>query len=150
PARRLRPPTERRVVHRRQLERTHPQGRTLTDPPLSREDRTMHRCLSAVCLALLPGLAAAAEPAKKVNVLFIALDDLNCAVGCYAPPAAKTPNTDKLAQRGARFERAYCQYPLCNPSRASLHTGRRPDTTGVQENMTHFRKNLPDVVTLPQ
>src|SRR5262249_6066930 len=123
-----------------------------TMPPLPGLNRTapMYRCLSAVCLALLPGLAAAAEPAKKPNVLFIALDDLNCAVGCYGHTVVKTPNTDNWATRGVRFDRASSQYPLSNPSRASLHTGRRPDTTGVQENMTHFRKNLPDVVTLPQ
>lgn len=88
--------------------------------------------------------------AEKLNVLLIISDDLRDTVGCYGNAAVKTPNIDRLARRGVRFERAYAQYPVCNASRTSFLTGLRPEQTGVVNNTTMFRTRLPEVVTLPQ
>src|SRR5688572_24583413 len=99
---------------------------------------------------LLAAPLFAAEPSSRPNVLFIAVDDLRTSLGCYGDPVAITPHLDQLAARGTIFARAYCQIAVCNPSRASLMAGRRPDTIKVWDLNTHFRKNVPDVVTLPQ
>ena len=91
---------------------------------------------------------AAAKP--KYNVILIASDDLRPALGSYGNSLVKTPNLDQLAERGVRFERAYTQYPLCNPSRSSLLTGRYPTQTGVMSNELYFRALHPELVSLPQ
>jgi iduronate 2-sulfatase len=102
--------------------------------------------LSFIALAAITAPARAAE---KPNVLFIVSDDLRADLGCYGS-VAKTPNLDALAARGLRFDSAYCQQALCNPSRSSLLTGRRPDTLHIWSNGIHFREKNPDVATLPQ
>ena len=86
----------------------------------------------------------------KLNILFIPVDDLRPELGAYGNSFIKTPNIDRLAKDGVVFNRTYCQQAVCNPSRASLLTGLRPDSIQVWDLATRFRKNVPDVVTLPQ
>lgn len=93
---------------------------------------------------------AAVDEGKRPNVLFIAVDDLRPELGCYGNPLIKSPNIDRIAAQGMVFNHAYCQQAVCSPSRSSLLTGTRPDTTKVWDLATHFRKALPGVVTLPQ
>ena len=103
-----------------------------------------------VISSLLSQPAAARKSIKRPNVLFIAIDDLRPALGCYGDKAAVTPNIDRLANRGMVFNRAYCQQAVCSPSRLSLLRGRRPDTIRVWDRATHFREAIPGIVTLPQ
>ncbi|MFA7369156.1 MAG: sulfatase-like hydrolase/transferase, partial [Kiritimatiellales bacterium] len=95
-------------------------------------------------------LSAPAAEQTRPNVLFVIIDDLTTAIGCYGDRDARTPNMDALAARGVRFEHAYCQFSLCAPSRASFLTGCYPDRTKVYNLSTSFRVALPDVVTLPE
>ncbi|MDO6761215.1 sulfatase [Tamlana sp. 2_MG-2023] len=90
------------------------------------------------------------EIKKQPNILFLAVDDLRPEIGAYGSDIALTPNIDKLASNGLLFNRAYCQEPICSPSRASLMTGARPESINVIENFTYFREANPDIVTLAQ
>lgn len=101
------------------------------------------------CLAILT-CCVWGQAQERPNVLFLICDDLNCDLGCYGHPLVKTPNIDRLAARGVRFERAYCQYPLCGPSRASFMTGLYPDQTLIHRNSIYVREHLPNVNTLSQ
>jgi iduronate 2-sulfatase len=91
-----------------------------------------------------------AQSKGKYNVLFIAVDDLRPQMGCYGQKQMHTPNLDRLAEKGIVFNRAYCQQAVCSPSRTSLLTGLRPDSTKIYDLQTHFRLTIPNVVTLPQ
>jgi iduronate 2-sulfatase len=94
--------------------------------------------------------AAAVRAADRPNILFIAVDDLRPEFGAYGASYIKSPNLDRIAKAGITFNRAYCQQAVCSPTRSSLMTGTRPDTTKVWDLVTHFRTALPDVVTLGQ
>lgn len=109
------------------------------------------RHLSVVILLLgwLSFSQTSAASARK-NVLFLIADDLNTALGCYGHPLVQTPHLDRLAARGTRFDHAYCQFPLCGPSRNSFLTGRYPNQTGILSNAQIFRQTIPSTISLPQ
>ena len=105
--------------------------------------------LVAFLFAASAALAAEAA-APRLNVLYVLSDDLNNNLGCYGHPVVKSPNLDRLAARAVRFDRAYCNYSVCNPSRTSFLSGRRPDTTRVVDNQTPTRAFWKDAVFLPE
>jgi iduronate 2-sulfatase len=87
----------------------------------------------------------------RLNVLFFMSDDMRPELACYNSRFhSHSPNIDALASKGVRFDRNYCQFPLCNPSRSSLLTGHPPHTTRVLDNTTSVRNLHPDWCTLPQ
>ena len=114
----------------------------------------LRRGLQAAPLAALSGRSDPLRAKKKknpeLNLLFIAVDDLRPELGCYGNRTVHTPHIDSIADQGLTFLRAYCQQATSSPSRTSLLTGRRPDTTQIYDAKTHFRRYLPNVITLPQ
>lgn len=102
-------------------------------------------------LALAQGLSPTTRDQwGRRNVLLIIADDLNTDLGCYGHPIARTPNIDRLAARSVVFDQAYCQFPVCHPSRTSLFSGLRPHRTGVHDLLTPTREVIGDRVLLPQ
>jgi iduronate 2-sulfatase len=116
--------------------------------------RFLGQVAGAAAAAAVPQILrgqAEEKPARKPNVLFFMADDMRVELGCYGSMfGAQTPNLDALARAGVRFDRNYCQYPLCNPSRSSFLTNRHPTTTMVLGNRTNFRPAHPDWISLPQ
>jgi len=111
---------------------------------------THSRAVAFCGVALLGAMPLSSVPAaERPNVLFIAVDDLRPELGCYGQSLVRSPNIDRLAQSGTVFLKAYCQQAVCAPSRASLLSGCRPDTTKIYDLQTPLHKSMPDVLTLP-
>lgn len=124
----------------------------MTNPANRRDFLSMTARLAALS-ALQPAISFAQRVSSgrgKMNVLFIAVDDLRPQLGCYGQKQIISPNIDRLAARGLLFERAYCQQAVCAPSRASILSGTRPDTTKIYDLNTPLRKAMPDVLSLPE
>ena len=122
---------------------------------MSRKTRSRYCCMPDLfcpVVMLVFGLFAAScmQESDPPNVLFITVDDLNTDLGTYDHDLVNSPHIDRLAARGVRFDRAYCQYPVCSPSRSSFLTGLYPEQTGVLTNQDSFRQNIPDIPTIPQ
>ena len=107
-------------------------------------------CGLVVACACQSNSMADDKAAPRPNVLFIVSDDLNNLLECYGDTRAHTPNIDRLAARGMRFERAYCTFPLCGPSRNSFLTGLYPNSTGILANAQLFRQTIPSQLSMPQ
>lgn len=106
--------------------------------------------LFALLLCSTLSIVTAETTARRLNVIHIISDALNNTLGCYGNPVVKSPSIDRIAARGMRFDRGYCQYPTCNASRASFLSGRRPETTRIVDNHTPHRTFLDDAVFLPE
>ncbi len=112
----------------------------------------MNKLITTLGIATQVGLCLTTASAqnKKVNVLFIAVDDLKPILGCYGDKLVKTPNIDRIARMGSVFMTNYCQQAVSGPTRASLMTGRRPDFTGIWDLKTRMRDVHPDILSIPQ
>jgi len=104
----------------------------------------------AGCQSASPSPSQAPMGSRKLNVLFIVADDQNMHLHCYGDPMVQTPHLDSLAARGMKFQHAYCQYPVCNPSRTSFLSGLHPETTRVITQIDSIRSHLPGVVLMPE
>lgn len=112
--------------------------------------RTIALSLTLPWLLFVTVTADGGDSPRRPNVVFIFADDLNNDLGCYGDAIVRSPQLDRLAARGVRFDRAYCQYPVCNPSRSSVLSGLRTESIGVYDNLTPPRSHRPDVAFLPQ
>jgi iduronate 2-sulfatase len=118
----------------------------MTKSPMTRRGLLRTLCAGGAGAFACVGQAATAKP----NILFFAVDDLRPELNCYGRTWIKSPNIDRIAKQGMVFNRAYCQQAVCSPSRSSLLTGTRPDSTKVWDLVTHFRVAEPNIETLPQ